>query len=131
MKTDNMIFVFGSNEAGMHGAGAARFAMNHRMMPYGKSYGHYGQAFAIPTKDERIQTISLGKINSYIEGFIAYAVGRPKLIFQVTAIGCGLAGYKNEDIAPLFSGSPKNVYFDTTWKHILGDNYNYWGTFGG
>jgi hypothetical protein len=123
------IFVFGSNEAGIHGAGAAKVAMQKHGYPFGKSYGHYGDAFGIPTKDERIATLPELNINLYVNGFIAYAMGRPKLEFKVTQIGCGLAGYTAEQIAPMFKGSPKNCYFDGKWKHILGDQYNYWGNY--
>ena len=122
------VFVFGSNEAGMHGAGAAKTAMEKHAYPYGKSYGHYGSAFGIPTKDERIQTLRVLNIHLYVNGFIAYAMGRPKLRFKVTQIGCGLAGYSKHDIAPMFKGSPSNCEFDEAWRDILGDGYKYWGT---
>lgn len=122
------VFVFGSNEAGIHGAGAAKTAMEKYEMPYGKSYGHYGNAFGIPTKNERIQTLDLNVIHLYVNGFIAFAMGRPKLTFKVTRIGCGLAGYNNMDIAPMFRGAPKNCQFDEAWRVWLGDTYTYWGT---
>lgn len=125
-----MVFVFGSNEAGVHGAGAARVAHNIRKMPFGKSYGHYGECFAIPTKDEFIkESLPLRNIQAYVSGFQAYAIGKRKVDFQVTMIGCGLAGLLSEDIAPMFRGSPGNCYFDTEWKMYLGNTYNYWGTY--
>lgn len=124
-----MVFVFGSNDAGIHGAGAARHAMVHHNFPFGKSYGHYGTGFAIPTKDEIIETLPLERVADYIRGFIAYARGHRKLNFQVTAIGCGLAGFKHEQIAPLFLDAPRNCYFDELWKPWLGTAVNYWGTF--
>lgn len=128
-RTKKMIFVFGSNEAGIHGAGAAKHAYQNLNMPMGKSYGHYGECFAIPTKDYTVQTLPLHVIKDYVRGFLAYARGHPKLNFQVTAIGCGLAGYRNEDIAPIFKLAPANCYFDEDWKPILGSDYNYWGTY--
>lgn len=123
------VFVFGSNEAGMHGAGAAKTAMEKHAYPYGKSYGHYGSAFGIPTKDERIRTLPELNVHLYINGFMAYAMGRPKLKFKISQIGCGLAGFEASLIAPMFTGSPKNCYFDEAWKPFLGDTYNYWGTY--
>lgn len=123
-----IVFCFGSNEAGIHGAGAARTAYQQHGARYGKSYGHYGQSFAIPTKDEYIETLPLERIKQYVEGFKAYAVGHRKVTFRMTRIGCGLAGFKDSQIAPLFIGSPLNVQFDETWKEYLGNQYTYWGT---
>ena len=124
-----MIFCFGSNEAGIHGAGAAKFAFEKKGAQWGKSYGHYGDSFAIPTKDELIETLTLGHIHAYVDGFIAYAYGHRKLEFQVTCIGCGLAGYDHKSIAPLFIDAPPNCLFDEAWKPWLGEGVRYWGTF--
>lgn len=123
------VFVFGSNESGIHGAGAAKFAYEKKGARWGKSYGHYGDSFAIPTKDEYIETMPLDRIQEYVQGFLAYARGHRKVKFQVTAIGCGLAGYKHEDIAPMFRMAPSNCSFDTQWEPWLGKDHNYWGTF--
>lgn len=124
-----MIFVFGSNEAGVHGAGAAKFAYEKKGARWGKSYGHYGDSFAIPTKDEYIESMPLDRIQQYVQGFLAYAKGHRKLTFQVTCIGCGLAGFKHEHIAPMFRMAPSNCKFDNLWKPWLGDDHHYWGTF--
>lgn len=129
MRTNHMIFVFGSNEAGVHGAGAAKYAYTKKGAQWGKSYGHYGNSYAIPTKDRYIETMSLDRIESYVKGFLAYAEGHPKVRFQVTAIGTGLAGLKHQDIALMFKDAPANCFFDEVWKPILGDTHNYWGTF--
>lgn len=123
-----MIFVFGSNESGIHGAGAAAFAYKNKGARYGKGYGHHGESWAIPTKDVDIMTMPLERIQKYVTGFLAYAEGHRKVLFQVTCIGCGLAGYKHEDIAPMFKDAPKNCLFDENWRHILGDDVKYWGT---
>lgn len=122
------VFVFGSNEAGIHGAGAAKYAYEKKEARYGKGYGHHGDSFAIPTKDENIQTLPLERIAQYVEGFKAYAAGKRKLTFQVTRIGCGLAGFTDKQVAPLFKDAPKNCQFDEAWKPYLGDEYTYWGT---
>ena len=128
-KMPALIFVFGSNEAGIHGAGAARYAYEKKGARYGKSYGHYGDSFAIPTKDECIVTLPLMRIHQYVLGFLAYAHGHHKIKFEVTAIGCGLAGYKHSEIAPLFVGAPKNCRFDMRWKPYLGESYTYFEAF--
>lgn len=119
------IFVFGSNEAGIHGAGAAAFAYAKRGARYGFGYGHSGDSFAIPTKNEDIRTLPLDIINAYVCGFLAYATGKRKLKFMVTRIGCGLAGYTDADIAPMFVGAPLNCIFDEKWRVHLGDAYDY------
>lgn len=123
------IFVFGSNEAGVHGAGAALTAYEKHGARFGKSYGHHGDSFAIPTKDIDIQTMPLDRIESYVQGFLAYARGHIRLRFKVTRIGCGLAGLKDEDIAPMFKNAPSNCTFDDAWHQYLGDKFSYWGTF--
>lgn len=119
------IFCFGSNEAGIHGAGAALFAYQKRGARYGFGYGHSGDSFAIPTKNEDIRTLPLDIINAYVCGFLAYATGKRKLKFMVTRIGCGLAGYTDADIAPMFIGAPLNCIFDEKWRKYLGDSYDY------
>lgn len=98
----NEVFVFGSNEGGVHGAGAASLANICFGAEMGKGIGHYGQSYAIPTKDDRIQTLNLSKIKKYINDFIDYAKRREDLNFLVTEIGCGLAGYEPIHIAPMF-----------------------------
>lgn len=113
------IFVFGSNEAGIHGSGAAKVAREKFGAVYGKGVGITGDCYAIPTKDENIQTLPLAKIRMYVEDFKDHAHRVPGTIFLVTKIGCGLAGYKNEDIAPMFRGSPKNCWFDLEWEQYL------------
>ena len=122
------IFVFGSNESGHHGAGAALYAVNRKGARMHQGFGPAGDSFAIPTKDWRIGNLDLLSINIYINAFIRYANIRPNIKFQVTAIGCGLAGFKNHDIAPLFKDAPKNCYFPKEWEPFL-PGKNIWGTF--
>ena len=123
------VFVFGSNEAGIHGAGAAKDALNNYGAVFGKSYGHYGNSFAIPTKDEYFKTLPLETIKAYVEGFLMYARSKRKVKFDVTRIGCGLAGLKDEDVAILFSNAPLNCRFDEAWAPYLGSRFTYWGKF--
>lgn len=104
-----MIFVFGSNLAGRHGKGAALYARMYHGAVYGVGEGLTGNSYALPTKDANIQTLPLTEIGKYVEKFLEYADNNPKKEFFVTALGCGLAGYKPADIAPFFRNRGKNV----------------------
>lgn len=116
MKT---IFVFGSNLRGVHGAGAAGCALKDHGAHWGVGAGPTGNAYAIPTKDERIMTLPLIRILPYVEQFIDYAKQHPEMVFQVTRIGCGLAGYAPSDIAPMFKGVPDNCEMPDDFKPFL------------
>lgn len=98
----NQIFVFGSNIEGMHGAGAAKDAMNLFGAEWGKGVGCTGQCYAIPTMHGGIE-----EIRPYVEDFIRYAEEHPELEFLVTPIGCGIAGFKPKEMAPLFRSALK------------------------
>lgn len=102
------VFVFGSNEAGRHGAGAALFAQQYHGAVLGQGEGLHGNSYAIPTKDRHIKTLPLSIITTYVNHFKEFATAHPELTFQVTPIGCGLAGYTPADIAPMFKDSPAN-----------------------
>ncbi|CAN7371786.1 A1S_2505 family phage non-structural protein [Variovorax sp. LjRoot178] len=106
------VFVFGSNTAGRHGKGAALFARQSRGAIYGQGEGLQGNSYAIPTKGQRpdrsLYTLPLEQIRAGVDRFLAFAVSRPDLQFEVSPIGCGLAGYKPEEIAPMFLGAPAN-----------------------
>lgn len=122
------VFVFGSNESGIHGAGAARVAVQHYGAVYGVGYGHQGNSFAVPTKDWEIQTLPFDVVKVYIERFIRYATLNPEMTFHVTRLGCGLAGFKDEQIAPLFINAPANCLFDEQWEFWL-PSKTFWGSF--
>lgn len=96
---DNEVFVFGSNLDGMHGGGAARMAYEQFGAVWGEGVGHFGKTYAIPTIHGGIEAIK-----PYVDQFIAYAAEHPELTFYVTRIGCGIAGFRDEEIAPLFKG---------------------------
>jgi hypothetical protein len=113
------VFVFGSNTAGRHGAGAAREAVEHWGAEYGNGYGRQGQSYAIPTKDQRISTLDLGAIEREVFIFINYAKQHPELRFLVTKIGCGLAGLAEKDIAPMFRNAPVNCVLPEGWREII------------
>lgn len=113
------IFVFGSNLAGRHGAGAAKYALKNCGAIYGQGVGRQGGSYAIPTKDQAVQALSLFSIKQYIFFFVEYAAQHPEKEFFVTALGTGLAGYKHKDIAPLFRESPTNCIFPIEWEAWL------------
>lgn len=94
---NNEIFVFGSNLDGMHGGGAARVAARKFGAVMGQGTGLQGQSYAIPTMQGGIDTI-----RPYVDQFISFARQHPELRFLVTRIGCGIAGFTDEEIAPLF-----------------------------
>lgn len=118
-------FVFGSNTAGRHGAGAARHAMEHHGAIYGRGIGFQGDSYAIPTKDDRIQTLPLEDVRMWVQKFLNSARTLPETTFHVTQIGCGLAGFTPEQIAPLFADAPRNCKFSTAWGKWL-PNHETW-----
>lgn len=111
------IFVFGSNLAGRHGAGAARFALLHHGAVSGVGEGLRGESYALPTKDRNLRSLPLPEIKKGVEKFLAFARSHPERVFQVTRVGCGFAGYTDEDIGPMFRGAPENVqFFEASWE---------------
>ena len=94
---ENEIFVFGSNLAGAHGGGAARVAFKYFGAVMGQGVGLQGQSYAIPTMQGGVETIK-----PYVDEFIQFAVEHPEYKFLVTRIGCGIAGFWPDEIAPLF-----------------------------
>ena len=116
----NEVFVFGSNLKGIHGAGAAKLARDKFGAKIGVGLGFTGQAYAIPTKSDPYTVLALQTISSYIVLFGVDAKLNPELEFYITQIGCGLAGYKASQIAPLFKGcNPDNTLFDIEWREYL------------
>lgn len=111
-----MVFVFGSNLAGRHGKGAALHARLCHGAVYGCGEGRQGDSYAIPTKDHNIRTLPLEQIAKHVESFIEHARLHSNEQFQVTRIGCGLAGYKDSDIAPLFKDAPDNCDLPDGWR---------------
>ena len=98
----NEIFVFGSNESGRHGKGAAKTAMKWGAK-YGQAEGLQGRTYAIPTVNASISNhLSINKIKYYVDRFISFAKANPDLHFLITPVGCGLAALSHKQIAPLF-----------------------------
>lgn len=114
-----MIFVFGSNLAGRHGKGAALHALKNCGAVYGVGIGRQGDSYGIPTKDKQLRVLSKQTIFEYVQVFCEYARQHKHLTFQVTNIGCGLAGYLPEDIAPMFRHAPENCVFSKQFKRII------------
>ena len=112
----NEVFVFGSNLGGFHAGGAARAALNLFGAVWGQGVGLQGQSYAIPTMQGGVETIK-----PYVEEFIEFAQSRPDLYFYVTRIGCGIAGFTDEEIAPLFKEAQylDNVALPKTFHDIL------------
>ncbi len=112
----NEIFVFGSNLQGMHGGGAARVALEQFGAVWGQGTGLQGQSYAIPTMHGDIDVIA-----PYVNDFIAFAKEHPELKFLVTEIGCGIAGFRASEMAPLFKEALKmeNIYLPERFIEVL------------
>lgn len=114
----NEIFVFGSNLAGSHGGGAARLAYNRFGAIWGQGVGLQGQSYAIPTMQGGVETIS-----PYVDEFIEFARAHPQYKFLVTKIGCGIAGFREDVIAPLFGDAIEleNVILPKEFVELLSE----------
>jgi hypothetical protein len=122
------IFVFGSNLSGNHTGGAARYAHEKRGAVMGVGEGLTGECYALPTVGEDFHTMTLAKVKEHVNTFLKVANRRDDLDFQVTRVGCGIAGFKDADIAPLFADAPPNCSFDEKWEEFL-PGAEFWGTF--
>lgn len=116
--THGGVFVFGSNLAGRHGLGAALHAKHHHGAQRGICIGRCGQSYAIPTKGWEMETLPLVEIATYVKDFILYAERHPETKFFVTRIGCGLAGYADYQIAPMFADAPSNCTLPEEWRTV-------------
>ncbi len=118
---ENEVFVFGSNESGRHGKGAAKTALGWGAK-WGQAAGIQGKTYGIPTKDASIRrTLTIEEIRPYVNDFIEWAKYHNGNTFLVTEIGCGLAGYKPKDIAPLFKEAVniENIHLPAKFWHKL------------
>lgn len=109
------IFVFGSNAQGMHAGGAASFALDRFGAIWGQGEGLQGQSYAIPTME------GLDRIPAAVDRFILYAQQHPEYTFLVTPIGCGIAGYREDQIAPFFKNAldMPNIYLPQSFLKVL------------
>ncbi|MHB8447602.1 MAG: A1S_2505 family phage non-structural protein [Rudaea sp.] len=112
------MFVFGSNLAGRQGRGAALFAARWRGAKPGCAQGLQGNSYAIPTKDATLNTLPLESIANHIGIFLDFARANPQMEFDVTRVGCGLAGHQDRDIAPLFFDAPANCRLSWKWERM-------------
>lgn len=117
----NEIFVFGSNLAGAHSGGAARLAYNRFGAIWGQGVGLQGQSYAIPTMQGGVETIK-----PYVDEFIRFAKQHLEQKFLVTKIGCGIAGFKVDEIAPLFYHAidSENIVLPKEFDDIVQDIHN-------
>lgn len=121
----NAMFVFGSNAPfGRHGRGAALIAMQRFGARYGQGVGAVGRSYAIPSKTSATKTgpltvLPLATIAGYVATFLDFARAHPDTPCFVTRVGCGLAGFRDADIAPLFRAAPPNCDFPAEWRPWL------------
>ena len=128
-----MIFVFGSNLSGIHGAGAAKTARLLYGAELGVGEGLTGTSYALPTKGINISFMDLDTVHTHVQKFMKYSYDKMGTYdFQVTRVGTGLSGFCDKDIAEIFhyvAYPESNCYFDTAWKPFLPKGAKFWGTF--
>ncbi|MEV7758448.1 hypothetical protein AB0O16_15010 [Microbacterium sp. NPDC089180] len=107
------VFVFGSNAAGAHGGGAARFALDRFGAVWGQGEGLQGRSYAIDTMSG--PTV----FEEQARRFVAFAAEHPELRFLLTEVGCGIAGYRPEQVAPFFTGAGRNVELPASFRRVL------------
>jgi hypothetical protein len=117
------IFVFGSNLAGKHGGGSAAHAHDEHGAEWGAGVGLTGNSYAIPTLSTNLERLPLNIISEYVDAFIAFAFHRPDWKFNVVAIGCGIAGFTPEDIAPMFADAPDNCSLPPEFIKVLEEKH--------
>lgn len=120
------IFVFGSNVAGIHGAGAALMANEKFGAELMVGEGRTGQCYAIPTRkfvNKKLITCSLDEIEYHVKWFLLHALQHKDLKFLVTEIGCGYAGYRPDHIAPMFARAINipNVWLPKSFWRVIED----------
>lgn len=101
--------------------GAAKYARLHHGAVMGQGMGLQGTSYALPTKGVNLSFMSLSDIGRHVMAFISFAKIRPDLTFRVTRVGCGLAGFTDEDIAPMFKEALplKNIRLPKGWRHLI------------
>jgi hypothetical protein len=110
------IFVFGSNQHGWHAGGAAAHAVEEYGAEWNVGEGRTGNAYALPTLDHNWRQRHLWQIRDSVDLFIDYANAHQELTFLVTKVGCGIAGFDEADIAPMFDKAPKNCVLPDGWR---------------
>lgn len=110
---DGEVFVFGSNADGAHGGGAARYAHEHFGAVWGEGHGLHGRSYAVDTMS------GPEVMREEIAALLEFAAGHPRLVFLVTELGCGIAGYQPADVAPALRGAPANVALPASFLEVL------------
>lgn len=112
------VFVYGANLRGQHGAGAARAAYLYHGAVWGR-YERQGASYGIPTKETPRLSLPLKHVGVHVGAFIQHAREHPEDTFELTPIGCGLAGFTPEQIAPMFRDAPANVILPPEFLAVL------------
>ena len=130
MALPNSVFVFGSNLGGIHGAGAAKDAYHKYGAIPRLGIGIQGRSYAIPTKNASFDVLPLSEIGVYVRDFLNFASRHPETTFAVTRVGCGLSGFNDFEIAPLFRDGPVNCSLPKHWWDIIaGEQFSFeWDT---
>lgn len=113
------IFVYASNEAGIHSAGSAFTARAEYGASWGKGNGLSGKSYGIPTRDKYLHVLPLPTIESYIQQFIQFATDNPQMKFCITPIGTGISGFTCAEIAPMFKDLPPNCRVPQHWREYV------------
>lgn len=116
------VWVFGSNKAGRHGKGAAKVAHVSFQAAYGVGHGATGNAYAISTKDKGLRLLDITDVSANVCEFLHFAKCHSEKSFFVTRIGCGLAGFDDKQIAPLFMDAPENCSLPEEWQVLVFDS---------
>lgn len=123
---ESEIFVFGSNLKGRHGKGAALTAMKQYGAEYGVGEGFTGRCYALPTRNANqvgekaeVTTLTLAEVRKHIKVFMDVAESKKDKRFYVSRVGCGHAGFSDEQIAPLFAGAPANCSLPIEWMSFI------------
>lgn len=113
---DPRIFVFGSNLLGIHGGGAAWYARNKLGAVMGVGEGLTGRTYALPTCYKPGEPVTLEELQVYVQNFLDFANENPDMQFFVSAVGCGIAGFTEDEVSPLFANAPVNCDLPPGWK---------------
>jgi hypothetical protein len=113
------VWVFGSNLFGAHYGGAAKVAAEKFGAQQGVSRGATGRSYAIATADKSGNPIALNLIAQLVTKFIEYANANAGVQFFITRVGCGIVGYADKDIAPMFAAAPANCNLPEEWRFVI------------
>jgi hypothetical protein len=117
--SDPRVFVFGSNRLGIHGAGAARYATVELGAQRGVGEGPTGRTYALPTCLAPGTPLTLREMTNHVERFLEHARVHSNTRFFVSAVGCGIAGFSENEIAPLFARAPENCDLPPGWRDCV------------